>query len=104
MPLYQFTCSHGHVNEALRPMSVTMIPCTCGVPALRVAAYRVAITGPQVDSRNMYRRYDEASQEMAHVAERTGTESPHGGLWQAAKQRARAMVAAGEISAPTRKD
>lgn len=102
MPLYEYRCSDGHIHEALRSMDVSETPCACGRVALRVGANRVAITGPAEDSRGMYRRFSEASQELAYAAEKQGLPNVTTHAWDAAKQRSRAMIAAGE--ATIRKD
>ena len=100
MPLYSFRCQRNHVQEALRPMNVDRVHCACGQPAYRVAANRVAIVGPEVDTRNMYRRFTEASQEMDYSATKiesaTGQSVATPPLWRMAKRRAQAMIAAGE--------
>ncbi len=72
-------------------MSVTEIMCSCGLVAIREAANRVAITEPSADTRGMFRRFTEASHELAHT---TGSESSND--WQRAKQRAQAITSAGE--------
>ncbi len=63
--------------------------------------------GPAVDSRNMFRRYQEASADIDYAATRheqhTGQSVQDPGLWSAAKQTANAMIAAGEAPA-VRKD
>lgn len=101
MPLYDYRDGLGHVTEAIRPSDVHEIPCPrCGEPAERIAANRVAMGFPTVDSRGMFRRFTEASAEMEHAAssyeQRTGQAAPDDGLWQAAKQRAAAIERAGE--------
>ena len=96
MPLYDYRCSQGHVSESLQAMGVESICCACGLPAERQGAYRVAVVSPYVDSRGMYRRYVDATSEMAHTAEKTGTPMPS--PYAAAKERVRAMVASGEAT------
>ncbi len=91
MPLYDFACMHKHTTEALRGSGVYAIPCgTCGRQAERQFSSRVAIVGPTTDTRNMFRRFQEASAELDHSA------APTLGLWHQSKARAVAMTAAGE--------
>lgn len=101
MPLYEYACASAHVTEAIRPAECRAIFCPrCGGPADRAPAHRVAITRPEVDTRGMFRRYQEATAEMDHAAssieQQTGqtVETPR--LWSTAKAIASAMNAAGE--------
>lgn len=91
MPLYLYGCGDGHRSEALRPVGTESIPCPeCGAPTRRVYGYSLALTQPEPDTRGMFRRFSEASQELEH----RGYRGPN--LWQRAKRRAEAMVEAGE--------
>lgn len=104
MPLYDYRCDRGHVTEAIQPMDRGFIWCPwCDSPADRVAANRVAITAPEVDTRGMFRRFTEASAELDHAATRveqsTGQAVKTPNYWLAAKQRAQARIAAGEAPA-----
>ena len=107
MPNYDYRCSRNHLTEAIRSMDCTVIGCgVCGSPAVRQAAYRVAVVAPSVDTRSMTRRYLEATAELDHKAtalERNGQSVTTPSYWQAAKKRANAMIAAGEAP-PLRKE
>ena len=104
MPIYDYRCSRKHVTEAFRAMSETWIVCpVCSGVADRVAANRVAITLPEVDTRGLYRRFAEASAEIDHattqVEQSTGQAVKTPNLWKHAQRRAQAMTAAGESPA-----
>lgn len=101
MPLYDWKCPEGHTTEAIRRSDCVGIACPrCDLTASRQFASRVAIVGPTTDTRNMFRRYQEASAEIGHTADTlaaaTGRDVEMPNLWQEAKQRAAAMTAAGE--------
>lgn len=72
-------------------MDVAAITCSCGSEAVRLGAYRVAVTEPQADTRGMFRRFTEASHEIARA-----TESEQSNDWAIAKHRAKAIDSAGE--------
>lgn len=108
MPLYDFLCQRSHVTESIQPMDRSVIVCpVCLSPANRQAANRVTMAMPEVDKRGMFRRFQEASQEIDHAAARqeqsTGQAIQTPNYWGAAKERAKRMIAAGEAPA-TRKD
>lgn len=112
MPLYDYRCPAGHETEALRPAGTAEIGCPCGAAARRVGAYRVAVLGAEVlrsdaDTRQKFRRYHEAAEELNYRAVRreraTGRPTKTPDLWGHAKRRAAAMIAAGEAPA-LRKD
>lgn len=71
----------------------------------RQAAYRVAVTAPEADTRGMFRRYREATAEIDHavtkVEQSTGQAVQTPNYWRAAKQRAQSMIAAGEAPSVT---
>ena len=91
MPLIDYRCDEGHVTERVifgpRPGSIA---CPCGALAWRQWSM-VNIVPPEVDSRNMFRRFSEASAEMEH----RGEAGPN--LWTASKRLAQAAHRAGEI-------
>lgn len=70
---------------------------------MRLGAYRVAVTLPEVDMRGKFRRYEEATAEMDHAAARiersTGQAVQTPPYWQMAKQRVQGMDARGESPA-----
>lgn len=103
MPIYTYRCGCGQDTEAIRPMSVEALACSCGQQARRMGANRVAVIGPTADTRNMYRRYIEASAEIDYTLTQhernTGQPSPSLDLWTTAKQAAQGMVATGEAPA-----
>ena len=72
----------------------------CDNPAPRRPAHRIAITAPEVDTRGMFRRFQEAGSEFDHAATQneanTGQPVEKPSIWQAAKATAQAMNAAGE--------
>jgi hypothetical protein len=103
MPLYEFKCSAGHVTEHLVPSDVTDRPCSvtpCDDWSSRQFSSRFGIVGPTTDTRGMFRRYQEATAEIGHAADKmaasTGRDIEMPNLWTGAKQRAEAMTAAGE--------
>jgi hypothetical protein len=108
MPLYDVQCQGGHRTEVLSSAEATAWGCPrCQQPAKRVYGYRVAIGQPVTDTRGLFRRFSEASQEMGYAAERveqsTGQSVPGPNLWQQAKTRAQQMTAAGEAP-PVRRE
>lgn len=109
MPLYDWRCRDcDHVTESLGQPWDDIRRCQCGGVAERQFPNRPPMTvAPYVDTRNWYRRYTEASAEIDHAVTRherdTGQPAPDLGLWNAARQTANAMVAAGEAPA-VRKD
>lgn len=102
MPLYVYGCSQGHRTEWIRPVGTSDADCgTCEERHCpRVYQYSVAITQPEVDTRGLFRRFQEASSEMDYAAGRveaaTGQQVESPRLWQHAKARAAAMSRAGE--------
>lgn len=90
MPLIDYRCDKGHVTERVifgpRPGSIA---CPCGALAWRQWG-RVHVIPPEVDSRNMFRRFREATAEMEHRGER----GPD--LWTAAKTLAQSASRVGE--------
>lgn len=104
MPLYDYRCSEGHVSEALASMDCTTIACrVCATPAVRLGAYRVAVTQPEVDVRGKFRRFREATAELDATARTveasTGQAVTTPNYWTAARQRLTAMHARGEAPA-----
>lgn len=89
MPLYEYTCPTGHKLELVRPMGVETEQCPCGQISVRGHVHRIVAHSPEVDLRGMYRRFNEASSELAHG----GIDLP---LYQMAKAKAGAMAARGE--------
>lgn len=101
MGLFDYRCPDGHVHELVRSSSQEGLPCpTCGKAATRSHVHRFDVVGPTIDSRGMYRRYTEASQEIDHKATRIeedrGVTLQTPNLWKAGKARANAMAKAGE--------
>jgi putative FmdB family regulatory protein len=76
VPLYEYACPAGHKYEALRAMSTDHDTCTCGQRATRLSVYRVGFSGfaptpvGRQDFREDYRRFDEATQQLAYQKER----------------------------------
>jgi hypothetical protein len=104
MPIYHFRDHEGHTTEAIRPMDCTSIECPhCGAEAVRLGAYRVAVTLPEVDMRGKFRRYQEATAEMDYAATKveqsTGQAVQAPPYWRMAKAQAKAMSARGEAPA-----
>lgn len=108
MPIFDYRCVRGHLTEAIRSMDCSVIPCAvCQSPANRQATNRVAITTPEVDMRGMFRRYTDATQDLDYRAsqrEAQGEPVTTPPYWKLAKERARAITAAGETADMTRKD
>ena len=103
-PLYDFTCPSGHVNELLRPIGTDDAPCPrCGARARRSQVHRFDVVGPTVDTRGMYRRFCEASDEMGHATQKLeaslGRPVQGPRLWQQSKRRWREMQRVGEAPA-----
>ena len=107
MPLYDYICKDGHAAERLRSAACYEVMCDCGHVAVRSAVNPVAIGQPLVDTRSMFRRFTEASQEIDHAAtaheQNTGQAVQTPNLWKSSLKRAKQMVAAGEAP-PLRKD
>jgi len=104
MPIYDYRCNRDHLTESIQRMDCSVMPCAvCQSPAHRLAAYRVAITIPEIDMRGKYRRYTEATAESEHAVQKveasTGQAVQTPPLWQMAKQRAATMSARGETPA-----
>jgi hypothetical protein len=108
VPLFDFHCAAGHTTEAIRPAEVGGIACpVCARMARRTGVnVGIGIVGPTTDTRGMYRRFQESTQEIDHAA--TRYERDHGqraalpNLWGIAKTEAAARAAAGEAP-PARK-
>lgn len=101
MALHDFRCPEGHVTERIVLGDVREAICQrCDLTATRLVTQRVAIIGPTTDTRGMFRRYQEASAEIAHESDRyeasTGLAAPPSSAWADAKAHAVAMTAAGE--------
>ena len=102
MALYTYICNLAHTTEAIRPLDTSLIPCeVCQRVATRVRVNRgVSIVAPTVDTRGMFRRYQEATAELNMAA--SSIEADTGGVvrtpnyWKLAKRRAAAMAAANE--------
>ena len=89
MPNYTYRCNAGNETDRVRPLSAVTLECpVCAAPATRSAVNRIEVVGPTVDTRGMFRRYQEAAAELP--AAQTA------GLYQAAKAKAAALTAAGE--------
>lgn len=105
MPLYEFACGR-HITEAVRPMGTEFIKCpTCDHNAWRThRPTHFQVVGPTVDTRGMFRRYTEATQEIDHAATtveaNTGEAAPAMPMWTAAQARAAAFAHAGEEFRP----
>lgn len=105
MPLYEFACGQ-HMTEVVRPVGTEFIVC----PRCQHNAWRThrpthfQVVGPTVDTRGMFRRYTEATQEWDHavskVEQSVGHEINTGNLWAEGKARAQAMHQAGEPFRP----
>ncbi len=117
MPLFDFVCPAGHVTEALRSSSVTVIDCACGEIGQRRDFNRVAvrvgessdwsspvrdngrIRTPVNERRIHLRQYDEATQELEHAhrkqEESAGHALPTPGLADIAIKRANQLMKAG---------
>ena len=100
MALYDYRCPTGHVVERRLDHDPGCLTCPCGMMAERIWTSPPSIVGPTTDTRGMFRRFTEATAEIDHAATRieqqTGQTVQTPNLWQAAKQRAAAMDAAGE--------
>ncbi len=102
MPNYEFRCVRGCVSDLVRPLGTEQAACPfCGEPAARThAPSRFDVIGPTVDTRGMFRRWQEATSEIDHGASKieanTGEPVQTPNFWKQAKQKAAAMVAAGE--------
>ena len=101
MPLFDYRCPDGHTHELVRHRGVEEIPCpTCGKAAVRSHVHRFDVRGPTVDTRGMFRRYQEASAELNHdataIEQSTGQPVATPNYYELARARANAMVAAGE--------
>lgn len=108
MPLYDYRCVRGHVTESIQSVTCSVLACAvCQSPANRQAANRVAITAPEVDTRGMFRRFQDATHDLDHRAsqrEAQGETVTTPNFWKLAKQRAQAIESAGETADMTRKD
>lgn len=101
MPIYEGMCLAGHHSEELLPMGTQAWTCRCGAP-VRKAPSRFAQLNPPTGAalRSQFSLYREATAEIDHAYTRVETDlerpvqSPD--LWNIAKSRAQAMVAAGE--------
>lgn len=106
MPLYEFRCDNGHVTEWLVPVGVEQTGCRCGARAQRQFPSRFGIVGPTTDLRSMYRRFNEASAEMGHNAQKveanTGQSVRLPDYWGQAKDRASKALQAGYSAAPAK--
>lgn len=93
MPLYVFECPHcKRRHERLRRLGDTE-PSYCvedQAEMPRVYGYSVAIGQPEPDRRGMFRRFQEASVDLEAQGVSTA------GLWDSARRKAQAIVAAGE--------
>ncbi len=104
MPLFEYRCPNGRVTERLAPTGAAVITCECGLPARRIPSAAVQLNPPTGAAlRRQFGLYQEASQEIDHAYTKVETdlEQPVAAppLWNMAKQRAKAILAAGE--APT---
>ncbi len=91
MPLYVFECPEHGRFERLVPMGTTQANCCVQHGARpRAYGYSVALGSPAVDTRGMFRRFREASAELADKGVSTA------GLFQEARSTANAMIRAGE--------
>lgn len=104
MPLYDYRCVRGHVTESIQSVTQSVIPCAvCQSPANRMSVYVFGITKPEVDTRGMFRRFQDASAEIDRAATKveqsTGQAVKTPNFWKQAQARAQAMTAAGESPA-----
>ncbi len=103
MALFDFKCPEGHVAERFVRGDVREAMCLrCDLTSTRQIS-APTVVGPTTNIRGMFRRYQEASADIAHETERyeasTGRTAPPLNAWSQAKSLAAAMTAAGE--APT---
>lgn len=108
MAMHDYRCGNGHTDERLMAPAPAFVDCRfCGDKAERIAANRVAIGSPYVDTRGLYRRYVEASSEMDFAATRieqnTGQRVETPNFWKSSSERAKQVIASGEAP-PLRKD
>ena len=101
MPLYIFGCDQGHHAERVRPMGTETIDCpVCSKPARRSVLHTFHVVGPTVDTRGMFRRYQEASQEIDHsyskIEESVGHPVQSPNYYKMGRRKAAALEAAGE--------
>ncbi len=105
MPLYQFTCKEGHTTEKrVRHYDVTVVPCSCGLNAIRASVNRINFGGyastklGEAVDHNDYRRFTEASAELDYTAtkyESEGAEVKTPSMFLEAKKVAPKLAAAG---------
>jgi hypothetical protein len=109
LPLYDFTCVRSHRTELVRPIGTEWIDCpVCGLTASRSHVHRFDVVGPTVDSRGLYRRFSEASDEIGYATSKLEAtlERPVQGpqLWQRTKARVKEMQRVGEARYQPRKE
>lgn len=90
MPLYEYRCEDGHRTELVRPIGFDDESCWCGKPSKRGHVHRVISREPEVDLRGMYRRFNEASQEISAAG------GDIGAVYRESKATAGEMVTRGE--------
>ncbi len=91
MPLYVFECPEHGRDERLVKAGTARASCpACTRLMPRVYGYALAITHPEVDTRGMFRRYQEASADLAAKGAEPAAR------WPEVRRRAQAMTAAGE--------
>ena len=91
MPLFDYRCENNHRQERLVPAGLETTACVeCGAPAVKVYGYKIVQISPDVDTRGMFRRYVEASEEMEY----RDYNGPS--LWKASKNLVRESNRVGE--------
>ena len=103
MPNYEYRCDRGCTTDLVRPLGTEVTPCpSCGARATRThAPTAFDVVGPTVDTRGMFRRFEEAVAEREHGYEKhetnTGEAVARPDDWSAAKAVARERVRRGEV-------
>lgn len=91
----------GHVSELVRPLGTIGVPCpVCGAAAIKSEVHHIDVVGPTVDTRGQFKRMMEASSEIDHaytkVEQDRGVKLQSPSIYSQAKQKAHAMISAGE--------
>ena len=101
MARYDYRCSANHLTDTFRPMSCDSIECPkCGATANRIISSGASITHKTADTRGLYRRFTEASQEIDHAAsqrESAGETVNIPNNWAIAKEFSKAVERRGEV-------
>ncbi|PKN81537.1 MAG: hypothetical protein CVU47_06375 [Chloroflexi bacterium HGW-Chloroflexi-9] len=75
MPLYEFRCAAGHVEERIAPPRTTTAACSCGEQGTRLNVFRISravIPGRRINLAEAL----EADAEVKHAYARAGVEPP----------------------------